>query len=87
MYNSDINPFWCLGRYIWDLERLAALEFLNLRKGQKVLPSDVVLSKNNLWFIWQSIYSKEKLEEREDESINQFPEVARGFGSTKKETY
>ena len=87
MWNADATIFRRLGCYIWDLERLSALELLNQRQWERPLPSDIVLTKHNLWFTWESIHSKEELEEKENERINQFPEASRGFGSTKKETY
>jgi hypothetical protein len=62
-----------LGCYIWDLERLAALGLLNHRQWQEPLPSDIVLSKQNLWFTWESLLSKEELEAKERERLDSFP--------------
>jgi hypothetical protein len=67
MWNADVTIFRRLGCYIWDLEGLAALELLNQRQWKRPLPSDIVLTKHNLWFTWESIHSKEVCKEELEE--------------------
>ena len=74
MWNTDFATIRCLGCYIWDLEKLAALELLNHRQWQNPLPSDVALSQCNLWFMWESLQSQDDLEANDCGRINQFPE-------------
>jgi hypothetical protein len=48
---------------------------------------DIVMTKHNLWFIWESILGNEESEKKERRRINQVPETTREFGLTKKEAY
>jgi hypothetical protein len=87
--HSPVKPidtpfFRRLGFYIWDHDRLAALELLNHGQGRAALHSDILLSQHNLWFTWESLLSREEIESQERKRINQFPETARAFGSRER---
>lgn len=82
----DRTIFRRVGLFIWGQKRLALLGFANYFVGYELLGIPI-LSISNMWFTWESILSKEEIEEQERHRIAQFPESQRQFGSMKRESY
>ena len=87
MRYADFTVYRRLGIYVWEIERLVALELKNKPPTMIRSPTDVDLYRSNIWFTWESLLSKEELGERDRNRFNEFPEAAREFGSRKKESY
>ncbi|RFU33665.1 hypothetical protein B7463_g2680, partial [Scytalidium lignicola] len=85
--NCDLRTFRRLGLFIWSIKRLAMLGLFNYFQGYELPGSPPHLSTDNKWFTWESILSREEIEDQERWRISQFPEPQREFGSAKKETY